>query len=98
MPKNSSKYVGDCTVKGVANKFRQLGYMTDIPHTVSTGNKVADKYIAKYASKALGAVAKAPTAKVIIKGSKFAYPYVEKGGANIARGIATYNETCKKIK
>ncbi len=27
MPKNSSKYVGDCSVKGIANKFRQLGYM-----------------------------------------------------------------------
>ena len=98
MPKNSSKYVGDCSVKGIANKFRQLGYMTDIPHTVSTGNKMADKYIARYASKALGAVARTPATKVIAKGTKFVYPYIETGGANIARGVATYNETCRKIK
>lgn len=32
-------FSGCCSIKGVAKKFKELKYMTDISHTVSTGNK-----------------------------------------------------------
>ena len=96
MPKQSSNNISNCSIKGVANKFKQLGYVTNISHTVSTGNKTADKYIAKTASKVINTVVKDPRLKSVIKASKTVYLYVEKGGANIARGIAAYRENCRK--
>lgn len=49
MPRRSN----DCSAWGVVNKFNQLGYMTKISHGISTGNKLVDKQIAKYAAKAV---------------------------------------------
>ena len=55
---NKSKYTGNCSIKGVAKKFKELKYMTDISHTVSTGNKKADKAIAKVGAGILSKVVK----------------------------------------
>lgn len=96
MPKQSTKSINKCSIKGVANKFKQLGYMTNISNTISTGNKIADKYIAKTAGKVINTVVKDPRLKFVVKASKTAYPYIEKGGANLARGITAYRENCRK--
>lgn len=40
MPRKTNN---NCSVKSFINKFNELKYMTDIPHTVSTGNKFVDK-------------------------------------------------------
>lgn len=93
-----SKRVGDCSPKGVAKKFKELGYMTKISPGISTGNKFIDKFVAKGVAKAANKLVKGPRAKVIIKTAEKAYPYVEKTGANFARAKATYDETCKKRK
>lgn len=98
MPRNSNKYIGNCSVRGVANKFKQLEYMTDIPHKISTGNKVADKYIANYATKVINLMVRDPRLKAAVRATGKVYPYIETGGANIARAVATYKETCKTRK
>ena len=81
--------------KGFIDKFNELEYMTDIPHSISTGNKFIDKNIAKYGAKALGVLAKSPQAKFVVKAAKKAYPYIETGGANIARAVAAYRDRNK---
>lgn len=48
--------------------------MTDISHTISTGNKVVDKAIAKYGAKVSRVVVKNPIAKLAVKMSEKAYP------------------------
>lgn len=98
MPSKNSKYVGDCTVKGVTNQFKDLKYMTNIKHSISTGNKMADKAIAEFGGKILDIVTYDPKVKVGVKIAKAVYPHVEKGGANVARGVVTYNKTCKRKK
>lgn len=55
--------------------------MTDIPHTISTGNKKIDKAIAMFGSKIVGTVVKDPKAKLALKTAEKLYPYLEKGGA-----------------
>lgn len=95
---SSSKRVGDCSPKGVAKKFKELGYMTKISPGISTGNKFIDKFVAKGVATAANKLVKDPRGKVIIKSTEKAYPYVEKTGANFARAEATYDETCKKRK
>lgn len=72
--------------------------MTDIPHTISTDNKTTDKAIAKFGSKIVGMIVKDPKAKLVLKATEKLYPYIEKGGANIARAQAAYKETCKRKK
>ena len=81
--------------KGFIDKFNELEYMTDIPHSISTGNKFIDKNIAKYGAKALGVLAKSPQAKFVVKAAEKAYPYIETGGANIARAVAAYRDRNK---
>lgn len=95
---SSVKRVGDCSPKGIAKKFKELGYMTEISPGISTGNKIADKIIAKGVAKATNIIIKDPRSKLVVKAAEKAYPYVEKTSANIARAKATYDETCKKIK
>ena len=55
------------------------------PNTISTGNKFIDKNLAKYGAKAVGTVVKIPKGKIVVKAAEKAYPYIEKGSANIAR-------------
>ncbi len=93
MPKRRNN---NCSAKSVIKKFNELKYMTDISHTISTGNKVVDKAIAKYGAKVSRVVVKNPIAKLAVKKSEKAYPYIEKGGANIARAKVAYKEACKK--
>ena len=81
--------------KGFIDKFNELEYMTDIPHSISTGNKFIDKNIAKYGAKALGVLAKSPQAKFVVKAAEKAYPYIETGGANLARAVAAYRDRNK---
>ena len=88
--------VGNCSMRGFANKFNELKYMSDVPHTISTGNQFVDKNIAKYGAKILNSFVKDPKAKFLIKGIKKAYPYIEDAGAGLARIQATYAETCKR--
>ncbi len=95
MPRKTNN---DCSVKGIVKKFNELKYMTDIPHTISTGNKFIDKNIAKYGAKAARVVIKNPIAKGAVKIGEKAYPYIEKGGANIARAKAAYTESCRRKK
>lgn len=95
---SSSNRVGDCSPKGVAKKFKELGYMTKISPGISTGNKLVDKVVAKGVAKVANKLVKNPRGKLIIKGAEKAYPYVENVSANIARAKVTYNETCKKRK
>jgi len=45
MPRRSN----DCSARGVVNKFNQWGYMTNISHGISMGNKLVDKQIANVA-------------------------------------------------
>lgn len=44
---SASKKAGDCSPKGVAKKFKELGYMAKISPGISTGNKFIDKVVAK---------------------------------------------------
>lgn len=94
----AKKTNNNCSVIGFINKFNGLKYMTDIPHTISTGNKFIDKNIAKYGAKIVSGLAKSPKEKLALKVAEKAYPYIEKGGANIARARAAYNEVCKRKK
>lgn len=96
--KTPRKTNNNCSVKSFINKFNELKYMTDIPHTVSTGNKFVDKNIAKYGAKVISGLVKSPKGKIAVKVGEKAYPYIEKGGANIARAKAAYNEVCKRKK
>ena len=41
---------------------------------------------------------KDPRSKIAVKVAEKIYPYTETGGANVARAIAAYQETCKKRK
>lgn len=92
----------DCSITGFARKFNELKYMTDIDHTVSTGNKFVDKVIVKGGATALNYVARTPQTKAAVKLSEKiaekAYPYVENGSANLARAKTAYSEVCKKRK
>ena len=88
--------IGNCSMRGFANKFNELKYMSDVPHTISTGNQFVDKNIAKYGAKILNNFVKDPKAKFLIKGIKKAYPYIEDAGAGLARMQAAYAETCKR--
>ena len=81
--------------KGFIDKFNELEYMTDIPHSISTGNKFIDKNIAKYGAKALGVIAKSPKARFVVKVAEKVYPYIEKGGANVARAVVAYKDRNK---
>ena len=78
------------------DNFRRLDYMTDIDHTISTGNKFVDKTVGTYGSKIIGMGVKNPAAKLIVKAAGKVYPYVEKASANIARAKAAYDETYRK--
>ena len=70
--------------------------MTDIDHTISTGNKFVDKTVGTYGSKIIGMGVKNPAAKLIVKAAGKVYPYVEKASANVARAKAAYGETYRK--
>lgn len=94
--KMSRKIAADCSIRGFVNKFKELKYMTDIPNTISTGNKFIDKNIAKYGAKAVGTVVSVPKGKIVVKAAEKAYPYIEKGSENIARAKTAYIEVCKK--
>lgn len=95
MPKKTNN---NCSARKLINKFNELKYMTDIPHTISTGNKLIDKTIAKYGAKIVSVGVKSPKGKIAVKIGEKAYPYIEKGGANIARAKAAYKEVCKRKK
>lgn len=94
----TKKANNSCSVKSVVKKFNELKYMTDIPHKISTGNKFIDKSIAKYGAKAAGFAIKSPAGKIIAKAAEKAYPYVERGAANIARAKVAYTESCSNRK
>lgn len=95
MPRKTNN---NCSARGFISKFNELKYMTDIPHTISTGNKIIDKNIAKYGAKIVNGIVKSPKGKLAVKAGEKAYPYIENGGANIARAKAAYNEVCKRKK
>ncbi len=95
MPKRTSS---SCSVRGAIKKFNELKYMTDIPHKVSTGNKFVDKTVAKYGVKIANGLVKSPKGRIVVKVAEKAYPYVEKGGANIARAKAAFNSVCSGKK
>lgn len=101
MPKIKSDG-NDCSITGFSRKFSELDYMTDIDHTISTGNKYIDKAIVKGGAAVLNYVAKTPQTKAAVKlVEKIAektYPYVENGSANLARAKTAYSEVCKKRK
>lgn len=90
MPKNSKDN------NSFIDNFQRLKYMTDIDHTISTGNKYVDKAIGNYGSKVISVGVKNPAAKLIVKTAAKAYPYVEKVSANIARAKVAYDETYRK--
>lgn len=94
----TKKRVNDCSAKGIIKKFKELKYMTDIPHTISTGNKSADKIIGKYGSAVVGLAVKNPVLKLGVKGAGKVYPYVEDTFANLARAKMAYEEACKRRK
>lgn len=93
---SSTKRTGDCSPKGVTKKFKELGYMTK--GKTFTGNSALDgivkSKITQAAAKAVGKYTKNP----VITGGIKAIKIVPKVGAYTARGKATYDETCKKIK
>ncbi len=70
--------------------------MTDIPHTISTGNKFIDKNIARYGRNIMEKFIKDPRAKMFVKIAEKAYPYIENGAANLARAKAAYEEVFNK--
>ena len=93
---SNSKRVGDCSPKGIAKKFKELGYMTK--GKTFTGNSALDSIVkSKVTQVAVKAVSKYTKNPVITGGIK-AIKVVPKVGAYTARGKATYDETCKKIK
>ena len=93
-----TKKSNNCSVRGFINKFNELKYMTDMPRTISTGNKLIDKTIAKYGAKIVSGLVKTPKGRFAVKVGEKVYPYIENGGANIARAKAAYNEVCKRKK
>lgn len=90
MPRNSKNS------NGFIDNFNRLEYMTDIDHTISTGNKYIDKAIGNYGSKVVGMSVKNSAAKLIVKTAGKVYPYIEKASANVARAKAAYDETYRK--
>ena len=92
---NYKPIMGDCSIGGFVNKFNELNYMKDIPHTISTGNKIVDKGIAKIGSTMLNLVIKDPRLKMIAKAGEKMYPYIEDAGARLAQIKAAYSEICK---
>lgn len=96
--KQRNKYVGDCSVKGYVKKFKELKPMTDISHTISTGNRKIDKTIAKLGGATLNLCVQDPRAKAFINMAGKVYPYVEDAAANIARAQMSYQEVCRKKK
>lgn len=90
MPRNSKDN------NSFVNNFKKLEYMTDIDHTISTGNKYVDRAIGTYGSKVIGVGVRNPAAKLILKATGKIYPYVEKASANVARAKAAYDETYRK--
>ena len=93
---NNNHCAKESSLKKFINKFNDLEYMTDIPHTISTGNKFIDKNIAKYGRKIMEKLIKDPRAKMFVKISEKAYPYIENGAANLARAKAAYEEVFNK--
>lgn len=87
-----------CSAKAVSKKFKELKYMTNIPHTISTGNKTVDKMIGRCGAKAANIIVKSPKGKLAVRGAQFIYPYVENVAANLARAKVAYDETCRKRK
>lgn len=67
---SNSKRVGDCSPKGVAKKFKELGYMAKISPGISTGNKIADKIIAKGVAKATNIFIKDPRSRLVVKAAE----------------------------
>jgi hypothetical protein len=47
MPRKSNKYVGDCSVKGVAKKAYEVAKRTNAQNPIKTGNAVVDYTINK---------------------------------------------------
>ena len=92
---NNKPITGDCSIGRFVNKFNELNYMKDIPHTISTGNKIVDKGIAKIGSTMLNLVIKDPRLKMIAKAGEKTYPYIEDAGARLAQIKAAYSEICK---
>lgn len=93
---SSSNRVGDCSIKGVVKKFKELGYMTK--GKTFTGNSMLDSVVkSKITQTAVKAVGKYTKNPIITKGIK-AIKIAPKVGGYTARGKATYDETCKKVK
>lgn len=93
---SASKRVGDCSPKGVAKKFKELGYMTK--GKTFTGNSALDSIVKSKITQAAAKVVGKYTKNPVITGGIKAIKTVPKVGAYTARGKATYDETCKKIK
>lgn len=81
---SSSNRVGDCSLKGVAKKFKEIRGKTSVKSEASTGNKFVDKVI----------LPKIPLVGKYIKAYNFSHDTM----ADVARVKATYDETCKKKK
>ena len=95
MPRNGKNFI---------DKYRELGYMQDIDHSFSIGNRFMDKQIvkttAKLVNKGINYLVKDPKVKLAVKaGSKVAeksYPYIEDVGAWTDRVYTADEETHKK--
>lgn len=77
------------------DKYNELAYMQDIPHTISTGNKKVDKLIAKVTRKVSDVAIKNPKLKIGMKIAEKSYPYVEDSAAWVARVKTAYKESKK---
>lgn len=81
-------------------KYKELSYMQDISHTISTGNKRVDKAIVNLATKGVNTYVKDPRLKaglnVGLKIAQKTYPYIEDAGAFVARVNMAYKESKKK--
>ena len=80
-------------------KYKELSYMQDISHTISTGNKKIDKAIVNGVSAGVNAFVKDPRLKaglnVGLKIGKKIYPHIEDAGAFAAWVNTAYKESRK---
>ena len=86
-------------VNNFRKKYKELSYMQDISHTISTGNKKVDKAIVGAVSIRVNSFVKDPRLKAGLnaglKIAKKIYPYVEDAGAFVARVNTAYKESRK---
>ncbi len=93
---SSLKRAGDCSTKGIANKFKELGYMTK--GKAFTGNSVLDSVVKSRITQVVVKKVSNYTKNPVITGGIKMIKNAPKVGAYVARGKVTYDETCKRVK